>query len=173
MANTQVGKPLPSEYRPCGFRAVMDLRVSRQTESGAGSILPTRDTLSDGTKFSLNLLRISHLISFSGIILRHTFCPLSFNDTEIRVHGENMLVLFYNIREHRAVEIVEADRKVLMTRKASASCRGFWSARRSKERMSQRIDNPQRPQNQHSNPPKRPPLPRHHSAPSPVDSGGK
>ena len=40
---------------------------------------------------------------------------MSFNDTEVRLEGENMLMLFNYIREHRAVEIVEADRTVLMT----------------------------------------------------------
>jgi hypothetical protein len=40
---------------------------------------------------------------------------IAFNDTVVRLEGENMLVLFDYIREHRAVEIVEADRTVLMT----------------------------------------------------------
>ena len=40
---------------------------------------------------------------------------MSFNDTVVRLEGENMLMLFNYIREHRAVEIVEADRTVLMT----------------------------------------------------------
>ena len=40
---------------------------------------------------------------------------ISFNETVVRLEGENMLVLFNYIREHRAVEIVEADRTVLMT----------------------------------------------------------
>ena len=40
---------------------------------------------------------------------------ISFNETVVRLEGENMLMLFNYIREHRAVEIVEADRTVLMT----------------------------------------------------------
>jgi hypothetical protein len=40
---------------------------------------------------------------------------LSFHETEVRLEGENMLMLFDYIRQHRAVEIVEADRTVLMT----------------------------------------------------------
>ena len=39
---------------------------------------------------------------------------LTFNDTEVRLEGENLLPLFHYLREHRAVEIVEADRTVLM-----------------------------------------------------------
>ena len=39
---------------------------------------------------------------------------LTFNDTEVRLEGENLLPLFHYLREHRAAEITEADRTELM-----------------------------------------------------------
>ena len=39
---------------------------------------------------------------------------MSFADTDVRIEGENLTPLFHYVREHRAVEIVEADRTVLM-----------------------------------------------------------
>lgn len=40
---------------------------------------------------------------------------MSFHETEVRLEGENLLPLFHYLREHRAVEIVEADRAEMLT----------------------------------------------------------
>ncbi len=39
---------------------------------------------------------------------------MTFGDTKVTVEGENLTPLFHYVREHRAVEIVEADRTVLI-----------------------------------------------------------
>jgi hypothetical protein len=39
---------------------------------------------------------------------------LTFSETEVRVEGEHLLALFHYLREHRAAEIVEADRSVVL-----------------------------------------------------------
>ena len=39
---------------------------------------------------------------------------LTFSDTKVTIEGENLTPLFHYLREHRAVEIVEADRTELM-----------------------------------------------------------
>jgi hypothetical protein len=39
---------------------------------------------------------------------------LTFGETEVRIEGEHLLALFHYLREHRAAEIVEADRSVVM-----------------------------------------------------------
>ncbi len=39
---------------------------------------------------------------------------MTFGDTKVTIEGENLIPLFHYIREHRAVEIVEADRTVMM-----------------------------------------------------------
>ena len=45
---------------------------------------------------------------------------ITFGDIKVSIEGENLTALFHYIREHRAVEIVEADRTVVMT--ANGEC---------------------------------------------------
>ena len=40
---------------------------------------------------------------------------ITFGDTKVTLEGENLTALFHFIREHRAAEVVEADRTVVMT----------------------------------------------------------
>jgi hypothetical protein len=39
---------------------------------------------------------------------------MTFNDTKVTIEGENLTSLFHYVREHRAVEVVEAERTAVM-----------------------------------------------------------
>lgn len=45
---------------------------------------------------------------------------LTFSETEVRIEGEHLMALFHYLREHRAAEIVEADRTIVI--KAEGEC---------------------------------------------------
>jgi hypothetical protein len=61
-----------------------------------------------------------YVLAYSLLTKIHSENPdrsftLSFSDTQVRIEGENLIQLFHYVREHRAAEITEAERTVVMS----------------------------------------------------------